>query len=151
MPVPRPARLQAEVGAAGDGALEPLLAAGGHVAVEEDLDALVLLAGELAYLEVAGVCGGFPVHVAGAFEGLVGADAVEVAAEAAVVGFDLAMELGEQFVETGLGLDGGVDDDVAPQRDAHGLIEEAEGEARGEGEAVLAEGAAVREAHLDGF
>src|ERR1035438_3606187 len=44
-----------------------------HVAVEEDLDGLFLLAGEFANLQTADMGGGFPIDVAGAFEGLVGA------------------------------------------------------------------------------
>ena len=63
--------------------------------------------------KTAHVGGGFPIDVARAFEGFVGADAIEVAAESAVVGFDFAGDAGEQIVEAGLGIDRGVDDHFA--------------------------------------
>ncbi len=135
--------------AAGDGVLEPGVEMVRHVAVEEDLDGLFLLAREFANLQTADMGGGFPIDVAGAFEGLVGADAVEVAAQSAVVGFDFAGNAGQEVVKPGLGIDGGVDYHFAREGDAGGLFEEAEGEGGGEGEAVLAVCAAPWKADID--
>src|ERR1019366_5618125 len=87
--------------AAVDGVLEPGVEMVRHVAVEEDLDGLFLLAREFANLQTA--------DVGGAFEGLVGADAIEVAAQSAIVGFDFAGNAGQQVVKPGLGIDGGID------------------------------------------
>jgi len=137
--------------AAIDGIFEPGIEFGRDVAIEKDLDGLFLFASELAHLEGSDVGGGFPIDVAGAFQGFVGADAVEIAAQPAVMGFDFAGDSGQKIVEAGLGIDGRVDHHFAAQRDQSGAFEEAEGEGGGKGEAVLTVGAAVREEHLDGF
>jgi hypothetical protein len=76
----------------------------------------------------AGVGRGFPIHVAGALEGLVRADAVKVLAQAAVVRLDFSGDAGQQIVEAGLRVDGRVDQHFAPQGDARGFFQEAEGE-----------------------
>jgi hypothetical protein len=128
--------------------LEPGIEFRRQAAVEEDLHGLLLLAREFAHLQAAGVSGGLPIDVPGALEGLVGAYAVEVLAEAPVVGFDFAGDARGKIVESRLGIDGGVDQHVAPQGDARGFLQEAERKSRGEGEAVLAIGAALGEAHL---
>ena len=53
-----------------------------------------------------------------------------------------------QVVEAGLGIDGGVDHHLAPQCDARGFLQKPERKGGREGEAVLAIGAALGEAHL---
>lgn len=136
-----------EEGAAIDGVFKPVVGAGGGIEIEKDFYGLLLLTGELADLEVAGVGGGFPIDVAGAFEGFVGADAVEIATEAAVVGFDFAADAGEEILEAGLRIEGGINQDFAAKGDADGFFQESEGEAGGEREAVLAVRAAAGEAH----
>lgn len=122
----------AEEGAAFDGALEPLLSGGSCFQIEEHLDEVVLLAGELANLQFAGVGGGLPIDVAGAFGGFIGADAVEVGAASLEVRFHVALEGVEQVLETGLGIDGGIDEDLAVEADMHAALGESEREARGE-------------------
>ena len=92
-----------EEGAAVNGVFEPGILVGGDVAVEVNFDHALLLTGELADLDGPGAGGGLPIDVAGAFEGFVGADAVKVAAETTVVGFDFAGDAGEEIVEAGLG------------------------------------------------
>ena len=138
-----------EEGTAVHGVLEPRVEFVGDVAVEEDLDGLFQLAGEFADLQIADVGGRFPVHMAGTLEGFVGAYAIEVAAESAIVGFDFPGDAGEQIVKPGLRIYGGVDYHFAGKGDARGFFEEAEGEGGGEGEAVLAICAAAWKADVD--
>ena len=69
---------------------EPLVQLVRHIAVQEDFDGLFQLAGEFADLQTADVRRRFPVDMARAFEGLVGAYAIEVAAQPAIVRFDFA-------------------------------------------------------------
>ena len=85
--------------------LEPGVEFVRNVAVQEDLDDLFLLAGELANLQIADVGRGLPIHVARALEGLVRADAIEVAAQPAIVRFDFTRDSGQQIVESGLRID----------------------------------------------
>lgn len=135
--------------AAVDRVLEPGIEFAGHIAIQENLDGLFQFTGEFANLQIAHVCGGLPIDVAGTLEGFIGADAIEVAAETAIVGFDFAGDAGEKVVEARLGIDGGVDHHFAGKGDAGGFFQEAEGEGSGEGEAVLAVSAAAREADID--
>src|SRR5450759_1892413 len=137
-----------EEGAAVHGVLEPRVEMVRHVAVEEDVDGLFQLAGEFANLQTAHVGRRLPIDVARTLEGLVGAYAIEVAAQSAIVRFDFAGNAGQQIVEPGLGIDGGVDHHFPREGDARGLLEEAEGEAGGEGEAVLAVCAAARKSDV---
>src|ERR1039457_1135286 len=67
-----------EVSAAVDGTLEPGVLGLGHVDVQEKRDRLFLFVRELPDLQVPGVRGRFPVHVARALERFVGAYAIEV-------------------------------------------------------------------------
>ena len=138
-----------EEGAAVHGVFEPRVEFVGDVAVEEDLDGLFEFAGEFADLQIADVGGRFPVHVTGTLEGLVGAYAIEVAAESAIVRFDFAGDAGEQIVKPGLRIDSGVDHHLAGEGDARGFFEETEGEGGGEGEAVLAICASPWKADVD--
>ncbi len=123
---------------------------GGEAAVEEDFDGAAVVAGEFADLEGVGVGGGFPVDVAGVVGGFVGADAVEVAAGAAEVGFDFAGEGVEEFGEGVVGGEGGEDDGFAVEFDGGGFAQEAEGEAGGEDEEVVAMAAAAWEEDFGG-
>ena len=62
---------------------------------------------------------------------------------------DFPGDAGQQIVEAGLRVDGRVDQHFAPQGDARGFFEEAEGRRGREREAVLPIGAALWEAHFD--
>src|SRR5262249_17116992 len=108
-----------------------------HVAIEKNLNRPLLLARKFTNLQIPGVGRGFPIEVARALIGFVRADAVEVAAQANHVGFDLAHNRRQQFREARLRFDGWIDEDFARQRDARDLIQEAEWKTRGEHEAVL--------------
>src|SRR5229473_5856930 len=79
-----------QVRAAFDGMLEPVFEFRRNVAVEENLDSGFLFARELANLQISRMRRGFPVQVARALEGLIGPDAIKVAAEAHHMRFDLA-------------------------------------------------------------
>src|ERR1035441_9916249 len=135
--------------AAVHGVLEPRVEMVRHVAVQEDLDGLFHFAGEFADLQAAHVGRRLPVHVARTLESLVGANAIEVAPQPAIVRFDFARNAGQQIVKPGLGIDGGVDYHFAGKRDAGGLLGEAEREGGGEGETVLAVYAAARKPDVD--
>src|SRR3954451_19893091 len=82
-----------------DRMLEPAVELRGDVAVQEDLDGLFLLARELPNLQRAHVRRRFPIDVARAFQRFVWADAIEVAAQPAVVRFDLAGDSRQEVVE----------------------------------------------------
>ena len=60
------------------------------IAVEKDLDGLLLLARELSDLERTGVGRCLPIHVARTFKRLVRTDAIEIAPEPPVVRLDLS-------------------------------------------------------------
>ena len=94
---------------------------------------------------------GFPIDVARTFERLIGPDAIKVPAQAAIVGFNLARNGGQEIVKTGLGVDGGIDRHFAPQGNAGRLFQEAERKAGGKRETVLAVSPTRREAHFHGF
>src|ERR1035437_6299236 len=114
--------------AAIDGALEPGVERERNVTVEEHFDGLFLFAREFADLQGAHVGGSFPIDMAGALQDFVGADAIEVLAQAAGMGLDLAIDPEPEIVEAGGGVQGG-----------------------GEGETVLAIGPAPGEPHFDGL
>src|SRR5664280_2580105 len=69
--------------AAVHGVLEPSVQFVRYVAVEKDLDGLLQLAGEFANLQTPHMRRRLPVHVPRTLEGLVGADAIDVAAQSA--------------------------------------------------------------------
>src|ERR1035437_99317 len=137
--------------AAIDGALEPGVERERNVTVEEHFDGLFLFAREFADLQGAHVGGGFPIDMAGALQDFVGADAIEVLAQAAVMGLDLAIDPEQEIVEAGVRVQGGVDEGFAAERDARGFFQKPEGKRGGEGETVLAIGPAPGEAHFDGL
>ena len=125
--------------------------AGRDVEIEKDLEQPLLFARELPHLQVARVRAGLPVHVARAFERLVGAYAVEVAAPAARLRFEIAAHGGQHLLEAGLRVDGRIDQHIAAQRHVRAALDEAERKARGKLEAALAVDAAPAEADLHGF
>ena len=55
--------------------------------------------------------GGLPIHVAGAFGGFVGPDAIEIVAAAALHGCDLSADRIEQRLKTRLRIQTRIDDD----------------------------------------
>ena len=126
-----------EKGAAVYGVFEPLVQFVRHIAVQEDFDGLFQFAGEFADLQTSHMRRRFPVHMARTLEGFVGAYAIEVAAQSAIVRFDFTRNPGQQIVKSGLRVHGGIDHHFPRQGDARGLLQEAEGESGGEGEAVL--------------
>src|SRR5438046_2299024 len=89
--------------------------------------------------------------MAGALEGFVGPYAIEVPAQTAIVGFNFTGNAGQQVVKARLRVDRGVYGHLAAQRDACDLLQKAEWEGRGEGEAVLAVRSASGEVHIHGF
>src|ERR1017187_7728089 len=134
--------------AAVHGVLEPGVESVRHVAVEKDLDSLFHLAGEFANLQTPHMRRRLPIDVAGALHGLVRADAIEVAAQSAIVRFDFARNAGQQVVKPGLGIDSGVYHHFPGESDTRGFFEKAEREGCGEGEAVLPVGPAPRKADV---
>src|ERR1019366_9314663 len=91
------------------------------------------------------------VDVPRAFEGFVGAYAIEVPAQAAVMRFDLARQVGQQLFESGLRVDAWINDDFAAQHHARGFFQESERETGMEGEVVLPVFAAPGKADLHGL
>lgn len=145
----------AEPGGGFEGAFEPGDAGFGGEEIEDDVDGDGVLLGVFADVELAVTGGGTPVDTAGGVGGEIGAEAVELVARAGAAGLDFAFDLGEKVLRVGLGFEGGVDEDVGMEGDAGAAFGEAEGEAGGEFEGVIAETAAAGETDArvfsDGF
>lgn len=145
----------AEPGGGFEGAFEPGHTGFGGEEIEDDVDGDGVLLGVFADVELAVAGGGTPVDAAGGVGGEIGAEAVELVAGAGAAGLDFAFHLREEVLRVGLGFEGGVDEDVGMERDAGAAFGEAEGEAGGEFEGVVAEAAAAGEADAgvfgDGF
>src|SRR5580692_5464437 len=85
--------------AASYGMFEPGIQLRRRTAVEKEFHRLFLFAREFAHLQAAGMRRGFPIDVARALERLIGADAVEVVAQPAIMCFDFARDAAEEFLK----------------------------------------------------
>src|SRR5450755_3201953 len=133
------------------GVFEPFLEAGGGIQIEKQLDGLFLVASEFAHLQIARVRGSFPVHVPRALESFVGADAIEVPPQPAVMSLDLSREIGQQLLETSLCIDARINNGFPAQDHARGLFEKSEWKPGMERKVILAVFAAPRKTNLHGF
>src|SRR5580692_2506986 len=95
--------------------------------------------------------GGFPIDVARALQYFVRTNPIEVVTLAAVEGRDLTFEREQQIFETGLRIDGWINQYLAQQRNVDPALGESERKSGGEAKAVLAIGSTVSEQKLHGF
>ena len=79
-----------------------------------------------AYLQFAGVSGGFPVHVAGTLHRNIRSDAIEVGSAAALPGVEFAGDLGYGEIERRLRVDAGVDKQLVFEANLRAPVREPE-------------------------
>ena len=79
--------------------------------IQMDHHQLIFVAREFADLQRTGVRGGFPIHVARAFERLIRADAVEIVTLAAAPGFQIARDVVEQRFKARARIEARIDHD----------------------------------------